>query len=358
MTDILPFLNKLITAPGLSSYEDPAAEIISARWAPLVDKIDRNRLGSLHALQRGIGPTPRPSVMIATHMDAIGLMVTGIEAGFLRITQVGGVDPRVLPGSLVSVFGTGSEGGNEPIPGVVVQPPVRLLPPDIGQESVPLENLFVDTGLPPTKVKELVQVGDVVSYAQSPMELSGDTIAGHTLDNRVSITALTICLEELHSRPHHWDVWAVATTQEEVGAIGATSSTYELHPSIVIAVDVTFAKGPGAGDWQTSPLGKGPTICMGPNIHPALHKSMTELAEKLEIPYGLEYTPRHTGTDGFASQVVAEGIPTLVMGIPLRYMHTPVEVVALKDIQRAGRLMAGFISALTPDYVENIIWDD
>jgi len=357
MTDITPFLKELLTAPGLSGYEDPAAEIISAKWKPLVHEISRGRLGSLHGLQPGVGKSPRPSVLVAAHMDAIGLMITGCTDGFLRLTQVGGVDPRVLPGTLVTVYATGA-GGRQPIPGVVVQPQSHLLPPDIGTGPVPLEYLFMDTGLPARSVADLVQVGDVVSYAQPPVELSGETISGHTLDNRASVAALTVCLEELQFRPHVWDVWAAATTQEEIGMIGVTGSTFELHPTIAIAVDVTFAKGPGANNWQTSPLGKGPTLCMGPNIHPALHKAMNDLADKLEIPYGLEYSPRHTGTDGAAMQVVAEGIPTLVVGIPLRYMHTPVEVVAIKDIQRAGRLLAEFIAGLTADFVEKITWDD
>lgn len=357
MNSLSPFLKKLLTAPGLSGYEDPAAEIISAKWTPLVHEITRGKLGSLHALRRGTGSSPRPSVMVATHMDAIGLMVTGITNGFLRLTQVGGVDSRVLPGTLVTLYATGS-GVHLSIPGIIVMPQAHLLPPDIGQNPVPLEYLFLDTGLPPRKVERLVQVGDLVSFAQTPLELTGDTIAGHTLDNRASVAALTVCLEEMQSRPHAWDVWAVATTQEEIGIIGATGSTYELSPTIVIALDVTFAKGPGATDWQTNPLGKGPTLCMGPNIHPALHKAMRELAERLEIPYNLEYAPRHTGTDGYSTQVVAAGVPTLVMGIPLRNMHTPVEIVAVKDIQRAGRLVAEFIAGLAPDFADKITWDD
>jgi endoglucanase len=248
--------------------------------------------------------------------------------------------------------------GREIIPGVIVQPPARLLPPEIGENPVPLEHLLVDTGLLPKKVAELVRVGDLVSFAQPPLELAGETIAGHTLDNRASVAALTVCLEELQSRPHAWDVWAVASSQEEVGTIGASGSAFELHPAIAIVVDVTWAKGPGASDWSTFPLGKGPTIVMGPNIHPALHKAMKELADRLEIPYALEYTPTHSGTDGMATQVSAEGIPTLVMGIPLRYMHTPVEVVASKDIQRAGRLLAEFVAGLEPDFIEKIVWDE
>jgi endoglucanase len=357
MNDLIPFLKELLLVPGLSGYEDPAAEIISAKWKPLVHQLSSGRLGSLHGLRRGSGKSPRPSVMIAAHMDAIGLMVTGCVEGFLRITRVGGVDIRILPGTLVTVFATGA-GGLRSIPGVVVQPPASLLPAEVGTNPVPLENLFVDTGLPPRRVNDLVQVGDLVSYAQPPFELKGETLAGHTLDNRASVAALTVCLEELQSRPHVWDVWAVATSQEEVGTIGATGSAYEINPSIAIAVDVTFAKGPGANDWQTVPLGKGPTLCMGPNIHPVLLKVMKELADRLEIPYSSEYAPRHTGTDGYATQVAAGGIPTLVIGIPLRYMHTPVEVVSIKDIQRAGRLMAEFIAGLKPDFMEELTWDD
>ena len=122
-------------------------------------------------------------------------------------------------------------------------------------------------------------------------------------------------------------------------------------------MDVTWAKGPGTSDWQAFPLDKGPTIALGPNMHPALHKSMKELADRLEIPYSLEYTPTYSGTDGWATQVAAEGIPTLVLGLPLRYMHTPVELVAVKDIQRVGRLLAGFIGALQPDFMDKITWD-
>jgi endoglucanase len=240
---------------------------------------------------------------------------------------------------------------------MVALPSAHLLPQEERDGPVALGHLLVDTGLLPRQVSELVRVGDVVSFAQPPVELSGETLSGHSLDNRASVAALTVCLEELQSRPHTWDVWAVASSQEEVGALGAAGSAFELRPTIAIVVDVTWAKGPGTSDWNAFPLGKGPTIVMGPNIHPALHRVMKELADSLEIPYALEYTPTHSGTDGWATQVAAEGIPTLVLGIPLRYMHTPVEVVAIKDIQRAGRLLAGFIGGLGPDFMEKIVWD-
>lgn len=355
MTELIPFLKDILSAPGLSGYEDPAAKIIENKWRPLVHEISRGKLGSLHGLRHGTGQEPRPSVMVATHMDGIGMMVTGITDGFLRITQVGGVDGRVLPGTPVTVYATGA--GSSSLPGVVALPPARLLPQEEQDNAVAMEHLFVDTGLLPRKTAELVRVGDLVSFAQLPVELNGETLAGHSLDNRASVAALTVCLEELQARPHSWDVWAVASSQEEVGTKGASGSSFELHPTIAIVVDVTFAKGPGASEWSAFPLGKGPTISIGPNIHPALQKAMKELAERLEIPHALEYTPAYTGTDGWATQVSAEGIPTLVLGIPLRYMHTPVEMVAVKDIQRAGRLMAEFIASLGPDFMDKIVWD-
>ena len=352
MPDIQPFLKELISAPGLSGYEGPVAKIITEKWKPLLDELSQSKIGSLHGLRKGSGPAPRLSIMIATHMDAIGLMVTGIaEGGLLRFTDIGGVDPRILPGQPVIVH------GRQELPGIVVQPSGRQLPPEIADSPVPMEHLFIDTGQLPRKVKDLIQVGDLASFATEPVSLAGETLAGHTLDNRASVAALTVCLEELQNRSLAWDLWAVATVQEETGLIGATTSTYEIQPSLAIAVDVTFAKGPGASDWDTYLLGKGPTLGWGPNIHPALYKAFKDLADKLEIPTAMEVMPRHSGTDGWVMQVTAEGIPTIVISVPLRYMHTPVELVAIKDIQRVGRLMAEFIAGLTPDYMETIKWE-
>lgn len=358
MLQITPFLKDLISAPGLSGYEDPVARIIDDAWRPFVDEVRHGVLGSLQALQSGIGMEPRPSVMVAVHMDAIGMMVTDITHGFLHITSVGGVDRRILPGASVLVHATGA-GKTTHLPGVIALPPDHLLPPqEPSREPVGPAFLFVDTGLPPARVKSLVRVGDLVSFDQSPLDLTGETLAGHSLDNRVSVAALTFCLEQLRVRPHAWDVWAVATTQEEVGPGGASGTTFSLRPRIALVVDVTFGKGPGATDWNTFPLDKGPTIVAGANIHPFLHAEMKKLADKLEIPCAVEYAPTHSGTDGMSTQVSAEGVPTLVVGIPIRYMHTPVEMVAIKDIQRTGRLLTEFIASLEPDFMDTFHWDD
>ncbi len=355
MTDILPFLKSLISVSGLSGYEHPVAELITEKWRPLVDEIRSSRVGSLHGLKRGTGKSPRPSLMIATHMDAIGMRVSKIVDGFLHITNVGGIDVRVLPGAEVTVHASGS---NEDLPGVIVMRPARFLPESVGDKIHAIEHLLVDMGLLPRDVPKKVCVGDLVSFANEPLELAGDVISGHSVDNRASIAALTICLEELQNKPHIWDVWAVATVQEETTFLGAYTSSFELRPQMAIVVDGTFAKGPGANSWQTFSMGKGVGLCIGPNMHPFLHKKLKELAERLEIPWFLDVTPRDSGTDGFAIQVTAEGIPTALVEFPIRYMHTPVELVALKDIQRTGRLLAEFVAGLEENFFETIMWDD
>ncbi|MCJ7694494.1 MAG: hypothetical protein MUO40_03625, partial [Anaerolineaceae bacterium] len=285
-------------------------------------------------------------------MDAIGLMVTGIKDDLIRFTEVGGIDSRILPGQLVTVH------GRQDLPGMVVQPPEYLLPEGVAKGPVHMQYLYIDTGLRSDEVAENVRVGDVISFAQAPLELSGETLAGHTLDNRVSVTAVTICLEILKRRLHSWDVWALASTQEEVTLGGAMTSSFEIKPDLAIVIDVTWAKGPGGDDWRSFPMGKGLTIVSGQNMHPVYVEKITTKADELEIPYHQEFTPKMSGTDAMAIQMVQEGIPCIVLGIPLRYMHTPVEMVSLKDIRRVGRLMAEFICDLTPDYTDTIKWED
>ena len=353
MTDILPFIKSMISVSGLSGHEAPIAKIIREKWEPLVNETSLSRVGSLHGLKRGAGTAPRPAVMIATHMDAIGMRVSKITDGFLHITNVGGIDVHVLPGAEVIVHA--SSGGE--LPGVVVMPSARHLPEEAGDGALKIQYLLVDTGLLLREVERKVKVGDLVSFANPPLELAGEVISGHTLDNRASVAALTVCLEELQNKSHVWDVWAVATVQEETSYLGAYSSAFALRPQIAIAVDGTFAKGPGANGWQTHAMGKGVGLCMGPNLHPFLHEKLKDLADKLEIPWFLDVTPSHSGTDAYPMQTTAEGIPTALLEYPLRYMHTPVEMVAVKDIQRVGRLLAGFIASLEADFVETIVWE-
>ncbi len=346
MNDLLPFLKELISVPGLSGHESPARMLIEKAWQPLTDELQVSRLGSLHGLRRGIAPQPRPSLLLAAHMDAVGLMVASIVDGFLRLAEVGGLDPRVLPGQLVTVH------GRQDLPGVIVQPSSHLLPPEVKNDAVPLKYLLVDVGLLPSQVERLVRVGDLISYAQTPFEMSDDILVGHSLDDRVSVLAVTQCLKELQGRSLNWDIWAVATTQEEETFGGALTSANQLHPTLAVAIDVTFAESYGSPAHKTFPLGKGITLGWGANVHPGLYQAFKEIADRLEIPYKLEPIPRHSGTDAHTLQISAEGIPTMVIGIPLRYMHTPIEVVSLKDIARTGRLLAEFAFQLDENFME------
>ncbi len=351
MSELQPFLKTLISAPGLSGHEAPIRKLIEAEWQPLCDQINVSRLGSLQALRLGTEDEPRNSLLLAAHMDAIGMMVTGITDGFLRATQIGGIDPRVLPGQIVTVH------GHQDLPGMIVQPPPHQMPAEYANSPVPLNHLLIDVGLNPRQVTRLVRVGNLVSFAQPPLDLSSDILVGHSLDNRASVAAVTFCLESLQKRTLAWDVWAVATTQEEETLGGAATSAFGLRPTLAVAIDMTFGASPGSPGHKTFPIGKGITLGWGPNIHPALFKVFKELAERLEIPYKMEVMPRNSGTDAIAMQVAAEGVPTMVISIPLRYMHTPVEMVSLKDIQRAGRLLAEFAANLDATFMEKLIWD-
>jgi endoglucanase len=349
MDDSLALLKELIQLPGLSGHEGPVQQHLRAEWEPLSDEIWVGRIGSLYATKHGSGEEPRQSVMLAAHMDAIGLMVSELVDGLIRVAPIGGLDARVLPGQPVIVH------GQRDLLGIVVQPPSLGLPEDLRRKPIPLKFLLVDIGLP--NAASLVRPGDLISFAQPPIELSDDVLAGHSLDNRASLVAITECLRELERREHEWDVLAVATVQEEETFAGAYAAGFELRPSIAIAIDVTFARGPGLPEHKTFPVGKGPANGWGPNIHPGIHSALEEAANRVEIPLAREGLPTHSGTDAFALQIAGEGIPTGLISIPLKYMHTPVEIVSLKDIRRAGRLLAELICGLKIDFMDELSWD-
>jgi tetrahedral aminopeptidase len=240
---------------------------------------------------------------------------------------------------------------------VIVSPRRNLLPDTLIGKALPLEYLLVDVGMPQEFIKENVRVGDLISFAQPPVSIGKDHLAGHSLDNRASIAAITGSLSLLNGRQCEWDLWTVATVQEEETFAGAYTSSFELRPSIAVAIDVTHGAGPGAPEHKTTPFGEGPVLGWGPNIHPALHKALKELAEELEIPHEIEPLPRHSGTDAYAMQVTAAGIPTMVVLIPLRYMHTPVEMISIKDVERCSRLLAEFICSLDGEFMDKLGWE-
>jgi len=343
-------LKQLTQARGPSGYEAEIRDIVRQQFGQYADEVRTDTLGNVIALKRGEGPEPRPTVMLAGHMDEIALMVAQIEKGFLRVAQIGGFDPRVLLGQPVIVH------GRRELPGLIVSVPPHFTDPVKRSQTVPLAELYVDVGLPPEKVDRLVRVGDLITIHGRYTELNSGRAAGKAMDDRVAVAAIALCLKELACLKHHWDVYAVATVQEEETMAGASTSAYGLAPTVAIAIDVTFGHQPGLSEVETVKMGQGPSIAFGPNIHPKVFDSLVNAAQAMELAHQIEPIPGASGTDAWAIQVSREGIPTGILGIPLRYMHTPIETVVLKDVERTGRLLAAFVARLDGDFVTALTW--
>ncbi len=349
--DTAALLKQLSHTPGISGHEAQIRDVVLATWGRWADETRTDKMGNALAVRRGTDRTtaPRRSIMLATHMDEIGLMVAGVKHGFIHVVPLGGVDARILPGQEVIVH------GRRDLPGLIASTPPHLLKAGDRERVTPLDQLWIDVGLPARQVAQVVRIGDLISLRRPVVELKNGLLAGKAFDNRASVAAVAVCLEHLQQTPQRWDVLAVATVQEEVGLLGAATSAFALHPDVAIAIDVTFGTQHNANDVQTYELNKGPTINVGPNMHPQMVQGLRSAAKRLELEARLEPLPGHSGTDGWAIQVAREGIPTGLVSIPLRSMHTPVETVACADIERTGRLLAEFIRGLDEDFHRSLV---
>ena len=354
-------LKELTEARGPSGYEEEVRQIIRARFAAHARDVRIDSLGNCIALLPGTGDPPagveadgapprgaRPGLMITGHMDEIALMVSQVEKGFLRVAQVGGFDPRVLLAQEVIVHGA------REIPGIVVSVPPHFTDPADREKPVALEKLFIDVGLPPQEVDSLVHVGDLVTLRARWTELAGGYAACKSMDDRAGVAAIVLCLEELSQRRHAWDVYAVATVQEEVGSRGAMTGAFGVAPAAAVALDVTFGMQHGLSTAEAVKMDSGPTIAMGPNFHPRLFDRLIETAKAIELPHQVEPIPGPSGTDAWHIQVSGSGVPCGLVGIPVRYMHTPVETVCLRDVERAARLLAEFVCRLPIGFAETL----
>lgn len=348
--DLKEFLKKASLAHGVSGFEYMhIAQVVKDAMAGLVDEVKTDALGNVIGIKNGHGPDPRPRIMLAGHMDEIGLMVTKIEeGGFLRFAPVGGVDQRVLPGHEVIVY------GKRPLTGVIGVKPPHLTSPEETKKAHKMEDLFIDTGLPEAEVRNLVRVGDVVTFKRQVSELMGDRLSGKALDDRAGVAVILACLEELKKYKVDADVYAVTTSQEEVSPGGALVSSYGLQPDIGIAIDVCHGETPGVPEWRTSSVGKGPALAQGANIHPKVFEALEKAAKEVGVSVQKEIAPAATGTDAWAIQVTRAGVATGLVSIPLRYMHTSVETLSMGDIEGAGRLLARFIASVDAGFVKEL----
>ena len=347
-TGIDLMLRKLTEADGPSGGEDTVAVVVRSLVQAYASELRVDALGNVIARRRG-AEKPPGRIMLAAHMDEIGLIVTKVEEGFLHVAAIGGVDPRSVLGQEVTVHpsGPGSEDYPQGLPGYIGSRPPHVLSASERDQVIPLHDLRIDLGQPAAFFAGgIVRVGDRVAIRGPYTELLGGRVATKSLDNRASVAAMLGALGYLADMRHTWDVYAVATVQEEIGLRGAITSAFGLAPDIAVAIDVTFGDTPGVNGSKTVAMDKGPAIGWGPNLHPGVVKRLREAAEALEIPYVTEPLPGASGTDAWALQVTREGIPTALLSIPIRYMHTAVETVVLADIDRTARLLAAFISRL------------
>jgi putative aminopeptidase FrvX len=346
--ELTDFLQKATEIDGVSGSEMNVSNFIAEVFAPFLDDTRRDNLGNLILMKKGL-EKGAPRLLLCAHMDEIGLMVTRLEEhGFLRFTAIGGFDQRTLPGQEVTIY------GQQPVPGIIGFKAAHLLKEEQKGKSIKMEDLLIDCGLPTAKMRQLIKPGDTVALKRRFLTLQGSCRSGKALDNRAGVAVLWQCLKELTRLHHAADVFLVATVQEEVGVRGAVTSTYHLVPDLGIAIDVCHGDFPGAAAHEVSQLGQGPAITRGPNIHPHIAEKLLRLAADYHLPHQQDVSPGPTGTDARAIQISLEGVPTGLLSIPLRYMHTSVELVDLEDIKVGGRLLAYFIASLDADFVEGL----
>jgi len=345
-------IKRLSLAVGVPGYSGDRAihGVLAQEMSPLVDRVERDRVGNLVGVKVGqqsvVDDRPRRRIMLAAHLDEIGAMVTKIDRGFLRFTEVGGLDDRVLMGQEVMVH------AQRDLPGIISSVPPHLLPSDRPTNTVDLADMHIDVGLPPQQVEKLVQVGDVISFVREPAELQNGLLSGKAMDNRASLAAVVVCLQQLQQLRHSWDVYAVATADEEwSNYVGARTQAFAIQPDVALVIDVTFAD----VDENDIKLNGGPSLTVGPSNHPVLYSQLAKLCRELEIKYQTEVLSSGAGTDAFGVEISRSGIPTILISIPTRNMHSPVEIVHPKDVERVGRLMAHFIAGLDESLVQTLI---
>ncbi len=339
-------LRELVAAHGPSGHEGPIREVVRSAWAPLVDEFAVDGIGSLIGIRHATQPLERPRrLMLAAHMDEIAMVVREIRDGFLFLRDLAGFDHRLAPALPVTVF------GRRELPGVIATTPPHLLPAKARRNYPDWDTLMVDLGLPAAEVDEIVAIGDLVTPNAPLLELRNGRLVGKAFDDRACVAILTHCLHELQQLQHCWDIYATATVQEESGLIGALTAAQHIGPELAIALDVHFAAQPGVPEEESVKFGGGPVLTMGANIHPIVFQRLKETAIRLEIPYQIDPAPGPTGTDAWAIQVAREGIPTALISLPILNMHSPVETLDPRDIERSGRLLSQFIATLPADFL-------
>jgi endoglucanase len=343
----LKFLEKLLEAPSPSGYEQPAQRVFRDYVAPFCDELTTDVMGNVFARVAGQGEN-LPRVMVVGHTDEIGLQVKYIDdKGFLYFAAVGGVDAHLTPGKRVNVHTA-----NGPLPGVIGKKPIHLMDTKDRETVVKLESQYIDIGASDREeAQKLVRVGDAVTFESSFTRLQGDRVASRGFDDKAGcfVVAEVLRLVKGSGKKLNLDLYGVSSVQEEIGLRGGTTSSYSVNPDVGICVEVDFATDQPDVEKKHNGevgLGKGPILARGANINPRLFELLCESAENEKIVIQHTASPRATGTDANVMQISRGGVATALVKIPLRYMHTPIETVALGDLENAAKLIVAALERI------------
>lgn len=343
-TESKNFLYKLLNTPSPTGFEASIQKVVKARMKKYAKHIETDLHGNMIV---GINTKAKRRVMLAGHCDQIGFMVRYInKGGFIYVEPLGGIDPGVCPGSIVTIH---TQKG--PINGVIGRKPIHLQSnEERARMKLDLKKVWIDIGAADKKAAEkLVNIGDPITFKLGVTELGKDLIAAPGVDDRAGLFVVMEALRLCARAKLNVALYSVSTVQEEVGLRGAKTSAYSIDPDVGIGVDVTFSSdnpGKGGENEVEVALGKGPGIYCGPNVNNVVQKMLQDSAKKSKIPYQLIPSGRLLGNDTNAIQVNREGVAAASVALPNRYMHTPIEVVSLKDLENSAKLLAAFIKSI------------
>ncbi|MCD6526404.1 MAG: M42 family metallopeptidase [Desulfuromonas sp.] len=340
-------LKELSQAPSPSGFEQPVQRIIRREVAEFADEVTTDVMGNVISRLDGVGDgvgDGRPRVMLAGHCDEIGFMIKYIDDdGYIYFAPIGGVDAHLVPGQRVNVHTAAG-----PVLGVVGKKPIHLMEPKDRETVVKFKDQFIDLGCTSRdQALELVELGDPITFVPSLERLQGDLVTSRAFDDKMGAFVVTRVLQEVRRRGQApVDLYSVTTVQEEVGLRGASASVYGVNPDVGIAVDVGFTSdSPGINKKELGDLrvGRGPIIARGANINPVLFQLLVDTAKELDIPYQVVGMPRATGTDANVMQLSRGGVAAALISVPLRYMHSPVEVLSLQDLEHTIALLSAVV---------------
>lgn len=344
--DIKKILSESTSTLGVSGQEECVAAYFADQFRPYVDEVTVDSMFNVIAHRQGTGPR----VMLCAHLDEIALMVTHIEDdGSVRFSNVGGVDPRILPGSRVWVHGRSGK-----LFGTIGALPPHLMSAEDRANNYKMDNLHIDLGMSAERVKEQVRVGDPVTFNAALTELGNGQVTCKSLDDRSCIAIMLRAAERLQRMKCDADVYFVCSGQEEVGGRGARTSAFAVAPDLAVVLDVDFALTPGCGPDVAQPL-DAPVVTHGPFIQPKLNQRLIDCAKAHHVKISQNVAARSTGTDADDINNTRGGVPTVMISLPLKYMHTSVETISLDTLEEAARLLAHFVSELDASW-EDDLW--